>query len=135
MLFSLLGFLACIGDVRPGPNGLNSIILVTDDKELGSRKMLRQAKRYCKRQGTELIILEETVLFVCDMKEQDYIRRKNLAKAAQYIESTHIDTDFEVESEAAVEGIFKEVIGTAGAVTDIALGDCYEQEIIFECEN
>ena len=39
---------ACVGDVRPGPNGLNSIILITDDKDAGSRQMLRQAKRYCK---------------------------------------------------------------------------------------
>ena len=135
MLLSLLGFLACVGDVRPGPNGLNSIILITDDKELGSRQMLRQAKRYCKKQRADLIILEETVLFVCEMEEQDYIRRKNLANAAQYIGSTHIDAGFEEESEAAVEETIKDVIGTAGAVTDIALGDCYEQEIIFECEN
>jgi hypothetical protein len=135
MLFSLLGFLACVGDVRPGPNGQNSIIIITEDKAIGSRQMLRQAKRYCKKQDGNLIVHEENALFVCEIEEHDYIRRKNLAKAAQYIGSTDIDSDFKEEGEDSIEDTIREVVGTAGAVTDIALGDCYEQEIIFECEN
>ena len=135
MLFTLFTLFACVGDVRPGPNGLNSIILITDDKEAGSRQMLRQAKRYCKKQDQNLVIHEETAIFTCDMDEEAYIRQKNIAEAAQFIGSTDIDVNFDEENEESVEDTLREVVGTAGGAMDIALGDCYEQELIFECVN
>ena len=134
MLFTLLSLFACVGDVRPGPNGINSIILITDDKEVASRQMLRQAKRYCKREDQRLVIHEETTLFVCDMDEDDYIRQKNIATAAQVVGNTDIDISFEEdENESTPEDTFLDVIGAAGTAMDIALGDCYELEMIFEC--
>lgn len=139
MLFTLLTLFACVGDVRPGPDGLNSIILVTDDKAAGSRQMLRQAKRYCKKQDQDIIVHEETALFTCDMDEDAYIRQKNIAEAAQFIGSTDIDVNIDEENEEnvedRVEDTLREAVGAAGGAMDIALGDCYEQELIFECVN
>ena len=135
MLFTLLTLFACVGDVRPGPDGLNSIILVTDDKAAGSRQMLRQAKRYCKKEKQNMVVHKEETLFFCDMDEDAYIRQKNIADAAQFVGNTDIDVQFDDEEtdESSVGDEIMDVVGTAGAAMDIALGDCYEQELIFEC--
>ena len=44
----------CVGDVRPGPDGIHSVMLLTDDRDDGARMALRQAKRWCKKEKTGL---------------------------------------------------------------------------------
>lgn len=126
---SLIGLTACVGDVRPGPDGIHSVLLLTNDKVEGSRSALRQAKRWCKRDDQQFVIHEEITEFVCDMDEADYLRAQQLAAAAQAAGS--------VTSNAAEEDSRTETIGdilqAGGIAAEEALGDCYEIELLFEC--
>lgn len=126
---SLLGFTGCVGDVRPGPDGIHSVLLLTDDKAEGSRGALRQAKRWCKRDDQQFVIHEEITAFVCDMDEADYLRAQQLAAAAQAAGSV---TSSSAEEDSRTETI-GDILQTAGIAAEEALGDCYEIELLFEC--
>ena len=79
-MFSTVG---CVGDVRPGPDGIHSVMLLADDRDDGARMALRRAKRWCKMDKQDFVVPEEMVSFICDMDEADYIETRQLAAAAQ----------------------------------------------------
>ena len=119
----------CVGSVRPGPDGIHSVLLLTDDRETGSRIALRQAKRWCKKDKQDFVVHEEAIYFICDMDEADYIRAKQLAAAAQAAGSVTSGTS-EVNSNAETVG---DILQAGGAAAQAALGECYEVELFFEC--
>ena len=121
--------LGCVSDVRPGADGINSVLLITDDKTTGQRSALRQAKRWCKKEDLSFVIHEEIVSFVCDMDEADYVRAKQLAAAAQAAGSV-TSANAEEESNAETVG---DILQASGAAAAAALGECYEIELLFEC--
>jgi hypothetical protein len=128
LTISLLGT-GCVGDVRPGPDGIHSVMLLTADRDEGARAAIRQAKRWCKKDEQDFVIHEEMITFVCDMDEADYIRAKQLAAAAQAAGSVTSGTA-EESSTAETVG---DILQASGAAAEAALGDCYEVELIFEC--
>ena len=119
----------CVGDVRPGPDGIHSVMLLTDDRDDGARMALRQAKRWCKRDKQDSVVHEEGIFFICDMDEADYIRAKQLAAAAQAAGTVTSSTS-EEDSNAETVG---DILQAGGAAAAAALGECYEVEILFEC--
>ena len=125
MLFST----ACVGDVRPGPDGIHSVMLLTDDRDDGARKALRQAKRWCKKEQQDFIVHEEMITFICEMDEADYIRARQLAAAAQAAGSVTSSTSDE-DSNAETVG---DILQAGGAAAEAALGECYEVDLTFEC--
>lgn len=122
-------FMGCVGDVRPGADGINSVLIITDDKATGQRSALRQAKRWCKKVDQTFVVHEEIVSFVCDMDEADYVRAKQLAAAAQAAGSV-TSANAEEESNAETVG---DILQASGAAAEAALGECYEIELLFEC--
>ncbi len=130
LLLTLMGALVgCVGDVRPGPDGIHSVWLMTDDRDAGTSSALRQAKRWCKKEDSRFVVHEEMVTFVCDMDEADYIRAKQLAAAAQAAGSV---TSGKADEETTAETV-GDILQAGGAAAEAALGDCYEVELIFEC--
>lgn len=125
----LLITVGCVGDVRPGPDGIHSVLLLTDDRDDGARAALRQAKRWCKQDKQDFVVHEEMISFVCDMDEADYIRARQLAAAAQAAGSVTSSTSDE-DSNAETVG---DILQAGGAAAQAALGECYEVEILFEC--
>ena len=119
----------CVGDVRPGPDGIHSVLLLTDVQDDGSRMALRQAKRWCKKEQQDFVVHEEMISFICDMDEADYIRARQLAAAAQAAGSVTSSTSDE-NSNAETVG---DILQAGGAAAEAALGECYEVEILFEC--
>jgi hypothetical protein len=119
----------CVGDVRPGPDGIHSVMLLTDDRDDGARTALRQAKRWCKKDKQDFVVHEEMVAFICEMDEADYIRAKQLAAAAQAAGTVTSGTS-EENSTAETVG---DILQAGGVAAEAALGDCYEVEMIFEC--
>jgi len=128
---TLLLTTACVGDVRPGPDGIHSVMMLTDDRDDGARAALRQAKRWCKKEKQDFVVHEEMITFICDMDEADYLRAKQLAAAAQAAGTVTSGTADE-ESNAETVG---DILQAGGAAAEAALGDCYEVELIFECVN
>ena len=125
-LFATVG---CVGDVRPGPDGIHSVMLLTDDRDNGARTALRQAKRWCKKDKKDFVVHEEMISFICDMDEADYIRAKQLAAAAQAAGAVTSGTS-EEDSNAETVG---DILQAGGAASEAALGECYEVEMLFEC--
>ena len=119
----------CVGDVRPGPDGIHSVMLLTDDRDDGARVALRQAKRWCKKKKQDFVVHEEMISFICDMDEADYIRARQLAAAAQAAGSVTSSTSDE-DSNAETVG---DILQAGGAAAEAALGECYEVELLFEC--
>ena len=119
----------CVGDVRPGPDGVHSVLLLSDDRDDGARAALRQAKRWCKQDKQDFVVHEERISFICDMDEADYIRARQLAAAAQAAGSVTSSTSDE-DSNAETVG---DILQAGGAAAEAALGECYEVEMIFEC--
>ena len=119
----------CVGDVRPGPDGIHSVMLLTDDRDDGARAALRQAKRWCKQDKQDFVVHEEMIFFICDMDEADYIRAKQLAAAAQAAGVVTSGTSEEYSNAETVGDILQ----ASGAAAQAALGECYEVEMIFEC--
>ena len=119
----------CVGDVRPGPDGIHSVMLLTDDRDDGARVALRQAKRWCKKEKQDFVVHEEMISFICDMDEADYIRARQLAAAAQAAGSVTSSTSDE-DSNAETVG---DILQAGGAAAEAALGECYEVELLFEC--
>jgi len=121
--------LGCVGDVRPGPDGIHSVMLLADDRGDGARTALRQAKRWCKRDKQDFVVHEEMVTFICDMDEVDYIRARQLAAAAQAagtVTSSSADEDSNAET-------IGDILQAGGIAAEAALGECYEVEVLFEC--
>lgn len=121
----------CVGDVRPGPDGIHSVMLLTDDRDNGARATLRQAKRWCKKDKQDFVVHEEMISFICDMDEADYIRARQLAAAAQAAGAVTSSTSDD-NSNAETVG---DILQAGGAAAEVALGECYEVELIFECVN
>jgi len=69
-------------DVRPGEQGLNSVILKTDDETEGSREAIKQARAYCEELGRKTAIVEEKTKYIGEMPEENYKRLKRASKAA-----------------------------------------------------
>ena len=119
----------CVGDVRPGPDGIHSVMLLADDRGDGARMALRQAKRWCKMDKQDFVVHEEMVTFICDMDEADYIRARQLAAAARAAGAVTSNTSNE-ESNADTIG---DILQAGGIAAEAALGECYEVEVLFEC--
>ena len=132
MLFTLFTFLiGCVGqDVRPGSDGIHTVAFLAEDKQLASRRAIRQAKRYCKKkEDKNYAIQSEQFDFICDMDEKAYVRAKKAAAAAAMVGSA---TQVSAGENTQQQNIGT-IISTSGAIADETLGDCYEMEMVFQC--
>lgn len=69
-------------DVRPGEQGLNAVILKSEDETEGSRAAIKQARAYCEELGRKVAIVEEKTTYIGEMSEENYKRLKRASKAA-----------------------------------------------------
>ena len=124
-------FAGCtIRDVRPGVDGVHMVTFLTDEKQDSTRFALRQAKRYCKKEKKGYAILSESFKYICDMPEEEYIRKKKIAEAAQM---AGVATDISAEENSNAD-IIGSAVAAGGAIADHALGDCYELRMTFKCQ-
>ena len=121
---------ACMKNVYPSADGKHSVVLLTDNKREGSSEALQQAKRYCKKQKKQHMIDQELISYVCQIKEEDYIRAKKIADVAQMAGGAINVRTVDGSDVANTGGI----LGTAGSIADSALGDCYEVKLFFQCQ-
>ena len=84
---ALLSFSGCghHRDVRPGPNGLNSVTVKADNEDDGARDALAQANHYCDEFKKHAVIMEENNKYVGDMDEKTYKTVKKVSKVAKTI--------------------------------------------------
>jgi hypothetical protein len=69
-------------DVRPGEEGVNTVLLKSADETEGSREAIKQARAYCEELGKKPAIIEEKTKYIGEMTEENYKRLKRASKAA-----------------------------------------------------
>ena len=129
LMLSILFSGCTVRDVRPGADGVHMVTFLTDEKQESTRFALRQAKRYCKKEKKGFAIMNENFKYICDMPEEEYIRKKKIAEAAQMAGAA---TDITAEDNSNAD-ILGSAVAAGGAIADHALGDCYELKMTFQC--
>jgi hypothetical protein len=115
-------------DVRPGTDGINRVIVYSDDDEKGARNAISQAEHYCKERDQSAAFVTEEKKYTGDMDESDYRTGKKIAKAAQTVGSAVYV--FGGHRERNAGGI----VGLGGAVGDQVLGKGYTVDMKFKCQ-
>ncbi|MBX2986885.1 MAG: hypothetical protein KF802_03220 [Bdellovibrionaceae bacterium] len=129
-VLAVLSLSACAHhrDVRPGPNGLNRVLVKTDNTDEGSRDAIAQANHYCDQFGKHAVFMEEKQSYTGTMKESDYRKAKTAAKVAQGVGGAA--WVFGGQKESNVGGI----VGLGGGIADGALGNGYAVDMQFRCQ-
>jgi hypothetical protein len=130
LIGSLLVLASCAHhrDVRPGTNGLNNVIIQTDDKEAGARDAIAQANHFCEQYGKMAAFENEEQKYTGDMDEKTYKTGKTISKAAKTIGGTVWALGGQNESNAGG------IVGLGGAVGDEAFGKGYTVKMQFRCQ-
>ena len=116
-------------DVRPGADGMNKVVLKTEDKGEGYRDAMSQANHYCEeRGGKHAVILNEGSQYTGSMDESSYKTGKTVSKVAQAAGGAAFV--FGGKNEKTAGGI----ASIGGGIADQALGDGYTYELKFKCE-
>ena len=115
-------------DVRPGANGVHSVIVKADDVNEGSRNALSQASDYCETKKKEAVIVSENSKYSGSMDEGSYKTAKKISKAAKTIGPAVWGVGGKTESSAGG------TVGVACAAGDEFLGDEYSVEMKFSCQ-
>lgn len=123
-----LGACAHHRDVRPGADGIHSVVVTTDDKEQGSRDAISQANHYCGESKRQAAFVNEEQKYTGDMDEKTYKAGKRISKAAEMVGGTVWTMGGKRESNAGG------VVGLGGATADSVLGKGYTVTMKFKCQ-
>lgn len=118
-------------DVRPGVDGVHTVILNMEDKENSdySQDAISQATFFCKQNGKMVGIISEEKKFVGQgVDEETYNTTKMGTKVAKVIGGTVWGMGGEKESD--IGG----VVGLGGQAVDSALGNGYQLVMKFKCQ-
>ncbi len=126
----LLGACAHHRDVRPGLNGVNRVVVKSEDENGGSENAIAQANHYCEEKfRRHAAFIDEKNKYVGSMKESDYKTAKTVSKVAGAAGSAL--WVFGGKKESEVGG----VMGIGGGIANNALGQGYTYEMSFKCIN
>lgn len=128
----LLGFLAlgaCAHhqDVRPGANGVNTVMVRADEDDSGGRDALSQANHYCESIGKRPVILKEKSAYKGSLSEENYKTTRTVGKVASAVGGTV----------AVFGGRQERKLGQLGLLGGIGAGavasDGYQHQMSFRC--
>ncbi len=131
VLSSLLFLGACAHhrDVRPGVEGVNRVVIKSDDQDEATRDAISQANHYCKeKNNTSAAFIDENKKYTGDMDEKTYKNAKRATTVAKTVGGTVWAMGGKKES--GLGGI----AGIGGVAADEALGKGYTVEMKFKCQ-
>lgn len=114
-------------DVRAAADGNHRVVVVSTEKENGSREAIEQANHFCKDDKMKAFVVSETQKYSGDMDENTYNNMRRVSKVAKTVGTGIYVGGGEKESD--IGGI----VGLGGAATEEALGEGYTTEMIFQC--
>lgn len=128
-LLLLLGACAHHRDVRPGTEGINRVVIQSDDQDDATRDAIAQANHYCKeKNNTNAAFIDENKKYTGDMDEKTYKNAKRASTVAKTVGGTVWAMGGKKES--GLGGI----AGIGGVAADEALGKGYTVEMKFKCQ-
>lgn len=114
-------------DVRPGPNGINSVIIPAERSDGAYREARSQSEHYCEQFKKKPIVLKEGSQYKGPHDEKTYNKGKSAAKAAKVVGTM---AAFGGSSTVRNAGAG---VGLAGAGGDAYLGEGYSYTLRFRC--
>lgn len=114
-------------DVRPGPDGVNYVIVKADEDE-GQQNALSQARDYCEEFKKSPVILEEKQEYTGKVDEETYNTGKSVSKVLKAVGGTTAVFGGTNEKKLGHVGIL------GGIGTDAALGKGYTVQMKFKCQ-
>ena len=131
LILMLLTLAACghHRDVRPGPQGINKVVVSTDEVQKGTRNAMDQATHFCKEHNKHPIYLKEEKKYVGTIDEKLYAQTKMItrgAKTASY--QTRATNPRKVKNQTS------DLLRVGSTSADSALGDGYLVSMTFKCE-
>lgn len=127
LVVAVLGACAHHRDVRPGVDGINRVVIQTDDTEEGARNAISQANHFCKEQNKYAAFVNEDKKYTGDLDEKTYRNAKRASKAATAVGGAVYV--FGGQTEKTLGGL----AGIGGATADQVLGKGYTVEMKFKC--
>lgn len=115
-------------DVRAGADGINRVVVKTEDTEEGSRNAISQANHFCEQFKKTPAFINEDSKYTGDMDEKDYKTGKKVAKVAKMVGGAA--WVFGGKNERNLGGIG----ALGGSVGDAVLGKGYTVEMRFKCQ-
>lgn len=115
-------------DVRPGSEGIHSVVISSETKEAGSREAIDQATDYCDSIGKHVAFVDEKANYSGSMSESDYNKAKTVAKVGHAIGGAGYVFGGEKEKNAGA------IVAIGSGIADSALGNGYKVEMKFKCQ-
>lgn len=127
---TVLLFAACAHhrDVRPGADGINKVVVASEDEESGAQNALSQARHYCESKNKEAAIVSEGSKYIGSMDESTYKNIKTGSKVASAVGGAGMV--FGGKNEKNAGGLLA-IGGTAGT---LATGNGYNYTMTFKCQ-
>jgi hypothetical protein len=117
-------------DVRPGAEGVHTVIVSAEDQEGGSRDAISQANHFCEQYKKIAAFTTEEKKYVGSVDESTYKTGKNISKAAQIIGGATTVAGQRRSTKTAGG-----VVGLGGVIADQTLGKGYDVTMKFKCVN
>lgn len=126
----VLFFAACAHhrDVRPGDDGVHSVVVSSEDTEEGSRDAIQQANHFCEQRGQYATFIKEEQKYTGDMDEQNYKNAKKATKVAQVVGGAAWTLGGKKESDLGG------IVGVGATAADAAIGKGYTVAMKFKCK-
>lgn len=117
-------------DVRPGAEGVHTVVVQSEDADQGAKEAISQANHYCKEKDKtkEAAFIEENSKYSGDMDEQTYKNAKRAATVAKTVGGGV--WVFGGKTESTIGGL----AGLGGQAADNAIGKGYTVKMRFKCQ-
>ncbi len=115
-------------DVRPGADGIHTVIIHTDESEEGSRNAISQANHFCEERQQSAAFVNEDTKYTGSMDKENYDSLKTASKVAKTVGGAA--WVFGGRQEKNVGGL----VGLGGVVADDVAGKGYTVQMKFKCQ-
>lgn len=115
-------------DVRPGVDGMHSVVVLSEGGEEGTRNAISQANHYCGQLGKHAAFVEEDQKYTGKVDEETYNTGKTIGKVLTTVGGAGYVFGGSNEKNAGGVGVL------AGQAANVALGKGYTVKMKFKCQ-
>lgn len=114
-------------DVRPGEDGIHTVILKSEDEDGSYREAKAQADHYCEQFKKAPIVLKEGSKYKGEMDEKTYKQTKSFARGAKAVGTVALFGNDTIRNAGGAAVL-------AGSGADAYAGEGYSYKMRFKCK-
>lgn len=115
-------------DVRPSESGIHSVIITSDHSHSNYGNARNQAEHYCQQTQQRYLVVSENTQYIGTGSEQDYKKYKKIADVAAVAGGAAMVFGGKTERKGGA------VVGLSGLAGNAYLGEGYQYELKFRCQ-